>query len=325
MDIRIDSGNVGASVQRFGAMVTGHFRVDGQDVSPLYEAPWPDYPADPMLGHLKGDFLCVPFGIAPESLEHFPAGWSQLSPGRTPYGHGYAANTEWDVEWAQADAIRLRADYPEGDAVAWVAREVSCADDAVTITDEIAMRRDARLPLGLHPMLRLPEEPGAATLIPPACAAIATYPVPSDASAILQPDARFASLSEAPLRDGGTIDLSRLPLDAATEELVLLCDVATPSVSLVNHAAGYEVTLEWDATLLRHCLLWISNRGRAFPPWNGRNLCLGVEPITSAFDLGTDVAAATNPLSATGLATAVDLQAGTTYSIAHRLTVRPAS
>ena len=30
----------------------------------------------------------------------------------------------------------------------------------------------------------------------------------------------------------------------------------------------------------------MSNRGRQYDPWNGRNLCLGVEPVVAAFDLG---------------------------------------
>lgn len=42
-------------------------------------------------------------------------------------------------------------------------------------------------------------------------------------------------------------------------------------------------------------MLWISNRGRKGLPWGGTNLCLGVEPITSAFDFGQGVSANENP------------------------------
>ena len=30
---------------------------------------------------------------------------------------------------------------------------------------------------------------------------------------------------------------------------------------------------------------WQSNGGRDYFPWNGRNYCVGIEPIASAFDL----------------------------------------
>ena len=319
MDVHISKGAVGATVQLFGCMVTTQFELGGKAIRPLYEAPWSDFPDDPMLAHLKGDFLCVPFGHAPESLAHFPHGWSELSPGETPQGHGYAANRAWDVEWARDESARFRLDYPADDPVEWVAREVTCTGDAVAITDEIAMRADARLPLGLHPMMQLPDRVGAARLTPPPCRTIASYPVPSEDTSILKPSSRFLDLSAAPLSEGGTIDLTRLPLDAMTEELILLCDVTKPEASLDNLADGYRLTMSWDSALLKHCLLWVSNRGRSFAPWNSRNLCLGIEPVTSAFELGPAVSAALNPLSQEGISTAVDLHAGDVRSISHRL------
>lgn len=45
-------------------------------------------------------------------------------------------------------------------------------------------------------------------------------------------------------------------------------------------------------------------------PWGGTNLCLGVEPITSAFDFGHGVSAGDNPLAKAGYSTAVDFEAG---------------
>ncbi|MDK6399761.1 hypothetical protein QP426_01515 [Pauljensenia sp. UMB1235] len=50
------------------------------------------------------------------------------------------------------------------------------------------------------------------------------------------------------------------------------------------------------------------------------NLCLGVEPITSAFDFGQGVSADDNPLAKAGYSTAVDFEAGRTYEVRHRIT-----
>ncbi|MEA5052926.1 MAG: hypothetical protein VB093_05710 [Propionicimonas sp.] len=323
MSVRVSSGNVSATVHRRGGMVTATFAVGGVTVSPLHEAPWAGYPADPLLDQLKGDFVCVPFGIAPASLAAFPPEWAELAPGKTQYGHGYAATHEWEVEHIGAGSARLRVQYPDDDPVEWVAREVSCTDSGVEVRDEVAVLRDARLPLGLHPMLHLPGRAGGARLVPPACEAIVTFPAPVDASSILQPNAAVADLASAPLQSGGTIDLTSLPLAVNTEELLMLCNVTTSSARLDNHEEGYRVTLSWDSTLLKHCLLWFSNRGRSTAPWDGRNLCLGIEPVTSAFDLGTVISTTANPLSTQGLSTAVDLGAGQVHSVSHTLSVEP--
>ena len=69
-------------------------------------------------------------------------------------------------------------------------------------------------------------------------------------------------------------------------------------------------------------LLWMSNRGRKYDPWNGRNLCLGVEPIASAFDLGTPASVAPNPIAAAGVATALTLDPATPVTVGFRLSGR---
>jgi len=78
--------------------------------------------------------------------------------------------------------------------------------------------------------------------------------------------------------------------------------------ALDNFAEGYRVILEWNAAHFPSLMLWMSNRGRQFAPWNGRHLALGVEPVCAPFDLGTAFANAETPLSRAGIATGVDLQ-----------------
>ena len=61
---------------------------------------------------------------------------------------------------------------------------------------------------------------------------------------------------------------------------------STAAVALANEADGYRVRLTWQKEHFPSLLLWISNRGRKMPPWNGRHLALGMEPICSPFGLG---------------------------------------
>lgn len=323
MSFRVSRGGVAAQVDGFGCMVTPSFTLNGGVVSPMYVAPWDGYTGEPLLANLRGDFVCVPFGIAPDSMADFPPGWRELEPGITPHPHGYAANSVWATERVDQSSAELVLEYPPEDVVEVVRRTVTCEEQSVVIEDQITVRRDVALPLGLHPIFRLPHEAGGVRLDLPGCEVLATLPVATDASSILRPMALFADARAAPLREGGAVDLTRLPLAQTTEELVLLCNVAEPRVSIENEIEGYRVVLEWESEHLRHCLLWISNKGRSFPPWNGRNLCLGVEPVTSAFDLGPAVSAADNPLAVRGIPTAVPLAAGRTLSLRHSLRLEP--
>lgn len=317
MEYSIQAGGTTAFVQAHGAMVTAEFTVNGHTVRPLYQAPWSDYAHDPLLAHLRGDFPCVPFGIAPSSTVSFPPPWNLLNPGTTSYAHGYSSVGLWDE--IEEGTFHLR--YPEEDTVESITRTVTPAGGRIDIKDRIHMRREANLPLGLHPIVRLPEKPGAARLNLPPMRSARTYPVQPEETSVLVPDTRLTALNQAPMLDGESLDLTRLPLRQHTEELVGLFDVTEPVVSLDNLDEGYRVTIEWDNTYLKHCMLWISNYGRGYEPWNGRNLCLGIEPITSAFDLGQSISATSNPLSAEGLQTSVPLAGGMSYTLKHSIRV----
>lgn len=321
MDYRVEKGSVAAQIQLFGAMVSPEFVLDGRLVQPFYRAPWDDFAADPLLAHLQGDFACVPFGIGPSAMDGFPPPWDELEPGPDARAHGYPANSVWEPVTVGPDWAELLLELPEPEPVESIRRIIRCEQPWVSIAEEFTVRQDVSLPLGLHPMFRLPSEAGGARLRLPGCRTLVTFPVATDSSSVLLPATEFGDAAGAPLREGGVLDLTSLPLPVATEELVLMVEVAEPRVALENLVEGYRILLEWESDYLSHCLLWISNRGRNFPPWNGRNLCLGVEPVTSAFDLGTQISTAVNPLAAQGIRTAVPLESGKTHIMRHRFKI----
>jgi hypothetical protein len=127
-------------------------------------------------------------------------------------------------------------------------------------------------------------------------------------------------LQAIPLAGGGTLDATRLPFAFATEEVLLATNV-NGRARLECGSAKYAVILKWDPAVFTSCMLWFSNRGRTAYPWNGRFLALGIEPVTSAFGLGTAVSAnPLNPLEIAGVSTAKRFGAGarliTQYSMA---------
>lgn len=315
-ELNISGGGIEAVVQLRGGMTTASFAFDGRRIDPFHRAPWEGFEGDPMLDRLRGDWLCAPFGRTPSGS--LPEGWPQPYPDPAEWLHGYCANVDWRVGAHERDRVELSIDYPEGSDIGAVWQMVTCHTDGTLVIDHrIQARRDIDIPLGVHPTLRLPETVAAASLELPGCASIVTPPLQPEPLSRLTPGRFFTNARAAPACDGRA-DLTVLPWPGASEDLVLLLDVEEPQCALVNHEEGYRVRVGWDGDVLRHLMLWISNRGRPYEPWNGSNLCLGIEPVTSAFDLGTPVSQGSHPLSAV---TTVPLSAGQELSMRHTVSV----
>jgi len=319
------------SVEALGGMLGPTLFVlpDGKQVAPFQIAPWADEPGGAelpgILRRLRGEWPCVPFG---SDADRIPAGgWpgSQAVPTADPDPHGFGSNHDWRFEAGSEGSIALAIDYPERHPIKGLRRRVT-PDPAATALDfelDIEVRRDCTLPIGLHPSFRLPAQPGALRIEVGSEVAGMTFPAAVDASSIFVQGALLEPWHDVPLRDATRLDLRQLPLAQHTEELVQLLDMPGQA-SLWNTAEGYRVRLSWNAAHYPSALLWISNRGRQFSPWNGRHLALGFEPICAAFDLGPQISATDNPISRRGTPTAQHFRAGETFTTRYRIAVEPA-
>lgn len=320
------------SAQALGGMVgpTSFLLPDGRPVSPFHIAPWFDEPdvlaGGGLIAGLRGEWPCVPFGY-PMPVEDFPPAWqAAMEGGGTPGDvHGYSSNHDWSFVEAGANEIALRIDYPEDDAIARLERTIRPDPTAAALDFTLTLhaRRATREPIALHGCFRLPVTPGAARLVPGRFATGRTPPGRVEPEApLFAPDRKFDTLAEVPAHDGGTVDASALPFGQPVEELLQLDDI-DGSFELLNEAEGYRVRFTWDAGVLPSVLLWFSNRGRSAAPWNGRHLCIGIEPLCSPFGLSPDTARADNPISAEGTATAVALTPEAPLTIRYRIAVSP--
>ena len=128
--------------------------------------------------------------------------------------------------------------------------------------------------------------------------------------------AHFDALSAIPLQeqyhnlDGNSsvMDGTHLPKPYHTEEIVQMLHPNGQAV-LKYKNKGIKVTLSWDKDLIPTCLLWMSNYGRKFEPWQGKNCCLGIEPIAGAWDLAEQSIKDDNAIAKAGVATTVALKA----------------
>ncbi len=301
---------------------------DGRQIAPFHIAPWFDEQTAGLPGilqRLRGEWPCVPFGAASDRLAG--DGWAASDAGAEPdpHPHGFASNHHWHRIASQAGELALAIDYPGDHPIARLERRIRPVPGVacLEITLSLHVRRDCTLPIGLHPVFRLPAQPGALRLDIKANAA-ATFPGRVDASSIFAPGQIVADWHAIPLTNGTMLDPGHLPLTAQTEDLLQLLGVGGQA-ALHNLAENYRVRLNWNAADFPDLLLWFSNRGRQFAPWNGRHLALGVEPVCAAFDLGSQISAAPNPINALGGPTARSFRAGEVFVTRYQITVEPGS
>lgn len=274
----------------------------------LYRAPWldenlADADMPPLMQRLAGEWVGVPFGC----VEHDDALFHCDAP------HGLPVNGEWHFTEQTDAAATLRYDYPEGYPLDWLSREVALTDEGcVNFSLTLRAQQTCRFPMGLHPIFPVGGDAGDVQI--DATGGGIVYPRQTEPGVSqLAPGAQFSDLKTIPAQDGGTRDLSRLPLPYGSEEIVQLL-APNGEVTLRYPHRKLVVTLSWDQQILPHCLLWVSNAGRRFAPWNGRNYCLGVEPVCSAWDLGPE-SLADNPITQHGTATVIALSADETLRL----------
>ncbi|MDB5540816.1 MAG: hypothetical protein JWQ89_2543 [Devosia sp.] len=319
------------SVESLGGMLGPTLFVlpDGRQVAPFQIAPWADEPGGEdvpaILRRLRGEWPCVPFGADADRPAEGNWPGSTAAGAVDPLPHGFSSNNDWQFEAADGGSIALMIAYPSDHPIRGLTRRVTPDPAAAALDFELAIdvRADCVLPIGLHPSFRLPPRPGAMRIEVAPTTAGMTFPGPVDASSIFQQGVMLKPWHDVPLEDGGRLDVSRVPLASATEELVQLLDMPGLA-SLWNSAEGYRVRLSWNRDHYPSALLWFSNRGRRFAPWNGRHLALGLEPICSAFDLGPQISAADNPISRRGTPTVRQFRAGEQFVTRYRIAVEPA-
>jgi len=327
-----DWGGIRGEVAALGGMLGPVWFTlpDGPVVQPFAVAPWADDPPEklnvlpPILRQLRGEFPCVPFGVS-HARTDLPDRWMDgldLSiPPADEFAHGYSANHKWHLLEQTDTTITIGIDYPEDHVVSRLKRRISLDGDLqIKIDLHIEMRRDAALPIGLHPIFALPVHSGAAHLSIPSLQSVRSFPVPVDEVSQCMPDETADTLTQIRTKDGAMLDVTRLPLALQTEEF-LAVSLTDGDVRLSDIQNGYAVSLSWDIDTFPRCLLWLSNRGRTAYPWCSRFCAIGIEPVAAAFDLGVAHSANRHaPFARSGTATQTPLSASepftTSYSIA---------
>ncbi len=248
---------------------------DGSSVTPFAEAPWIDDPKIAFntdipahLRQLGGEWACAPFGKTAAD----------------PHHHGYATDNAWHVTSETAGEIAVAIDCPAPHPIKRLERRIAGVpgEAAVEITLTVEARADCLLPVGLHPIFRMPEQ-GRLLLDPGAFSQGYTFPETFEPGASrLKPGDTFASFERVPLENGGFADLSSQPSGLAEE--IIQIDGVSGWMKLLYPDDGYRIQLDWNRDDFPSALIWLSDRGRSAPPWSNSFRGVGIEPVNAWFD-----------------------------------------
>jgi hypothetical protein len=307
----ISSDCVDAAVTRLGGhLAPVEFRVGRRRVQPFQIAPWanegigPKFP--PLLQVLRGDFFCFPFGgnARPWRGENHPP-------------HGETANGRWRFDRFLQDGaerqLHLHMDLTVRKGR--VDKLIRLVDGHTAVYCRHVVRgASGPMPFGHHATLRFPESGGRISTSPIVGGQVypGIFEKPEEGGyTSLRPGAHFRTLARVPMANGGLADLTRYPAREGFEDLAMVS--ARPGddfawTAVVFPGERYVWYSLKDPRVLASTVLWHSNGGRHYAPWNGRHRgVLGLEEITGHFHDGLAESAAPNAVAARGIPTVARL------------------
>lgn len=295
---------------------------DGRTVKPLHRAPWieetlPDG-ISPGLARLSGDFLCAPFSAS--DVEAAPA-------------HGWTANSDWVAVKSGPIEGGFRASFR-------LKRKVMGASvtKVLTLRDEHAFLYQEHLFSGgsgaismAHHVMTAMADGGKLACSAKRFAMSTPDPLEPDPErgryGLLYPG-RSSSLSAFPTADGDTANLLDYPLGDGEEDFVTLVERYGTGLgwTALSRNAEQDVVLtlknRWTFPVT---MLWYSNGGRDYAPWNGRHRgVLGIED-GRASPLGHAASIGENALRKADIDTSFDLDPNETVRVRHALGALPLS
>ena len=233
--------------------------------------------------------------------------------------HGHPANSPWAVLEAGAAHVSLRLSQPVRGAT--VTKTVRIAGTGL-YQSHLIEGGTGEVTLAHHPMAHMA---GGGRLSYSPKRLVRTDPKPQYAGRNLwalnqlRPDLRLDC------EDGSVWDLHDYPAQHAVEDFVILVEARGARLGwtvLLREAEDDMIVVLKDARQFPVTMLWISNGGRDFPPWNARHTgVIGIEDGIAAGATGLSYAMGDNPLRAAGVPTTLAL--GPRIDIRHAMVRLP--
>lgn len=307
---KISANGISLAFNREGGMIDSLvITTGGGELRPLHRAPWldsgetlPDH-VSPVEQRLAGDFFCAPFGRTSPDLPI----------------HGWAANGTWKRTDQTGEASgKVTASYRLHQTVegAQLAKHITlCADHPIVYQSHVFEGGSGTIPIAHHAMVHVPG--GARLSFSPKATgrtpASAPETDPARGRSILEYPQVFQTLKATRRADGSSVDAGFYPFAESHEDIVVLSE--QPGVELGWSAAlarrdGFLFFAVKDARRLPQTVLWMSNGGRDYSPWNSRHKAVvGIEEAAVGFHLAGVEGGTSDPI------TGLSLGAGKTTAI----------
>jgi hypothetical protein len=317
----LNSDCVEAAVTELG----GHlgpvtFSIGDRKIQPFHIAPFAEEKSSKelpaLLRALRGDFFCMPFGgnAAPWRGEQHPP-------------HGETANATWKFVELETrdDTVDLILGCQTTIRPFQVEKLIRLKKgESAIYCRHTVVGGSGPMNFGHHAMLKFPSKVGSGKISTSPIAFGQVYPGQFEdpvkgGYTSLKPGAEFTSLNRVPLATGGDTDLTRYPAREGFEDLVMVSSISDTDfawTAVTFQDEGFAWFALKDPRVLVSTILWHSNGGRHYPPWNGRHrYVLGLEEVTSHFHDGLAESARKNNLNARGIATIAKLNPSQTLVV----------
>ena len=284
------------------------FHWQGKTLEPLHRAPWVDDEAfpeamPPVERKLSGDFVCAPFGLSDV----------ELSP-----PHGWSANSAWRLVVQNDQGLMLELEHLIMGAK--LQKQLRPSSDAPLLYQTHTITGgEGGLTFAHHPMIRVT---GGARLFTSAKRLAITPDTPLvEGRHALANGCVCENYTAVQAPDGDVIDVSRLPISDNAEDFVALVEAEGSNLgwtAVIREAFDDIVFVLKDSRVLPLTMLWHSNGGRDYAPWNGRHRgVLGIEDGIAAGAAGHKAALGETVFSRHGVPTVLELREGKTHRVAH--------
>ncbi|NQU43524.1 hypothetical protein HQ520_09570 [bacterium] len=282
---------------------------DRKPIQPYSVSPWAeetladDTPT--IIKALRGDFMCSTFG-----------GNDELFQGKQLPVHGETANGKWALKDYRSDeqgtVLQLEIDMP--------IQGGKCVGRTALVEghDVVYQRHDfsgihGPINPGHHATVLFPDHPGSGHLSFSPFVLAHSFIEPTEDPAQggyswLKPDTAIDDLRAVECIDGSTTDVTLYPARRGFEDIAILCpdpklDIAWSSVTFSEE--GHVWFTLRNPKDFPSTLLWMSNAGRHYAPWNGRHFnIMGIEDMTGFFHFGLAASSRDNLLTRHGIPTA---------------------
>ena len=291
-----------------------------EPIQPYYISPWQNEALDdlhPLLDTIRGDFFCMPFGANAEPYK-----------GEKHEVHGETACDNWNfvqlIESGPAKTIVM--DINTKVRKGHVTKKISIVEGQnVLYIKHILEGFKGKMPIGHHANLSVPDKKGALKVsvgkfdLGMTNPTVFSNPINREYQSLAL-NQTFESLEKVPLlwKKPAFGDCSSFPVRQGFTDILYIYKKPAPYpawTTAVNQEEGYIWFAIKDASVLPCTTVWISNKGRHGPPWNGRNQCLALEETRACFADGLSASVRPNIIEEKGFSTSVDLSPDTPFVI----------